>query len=71
METDLSSDNLQKKIEAYKNLISSTTFTIEDAKANIQKLKESVDTYNEIFLPLASISSKLGSKLGIFHGKKV
>ena len=62
METDLSSDNLQKKIEAYKNLISSTTFTIEDAKANIQKLKESIDTYNEIVGSLTIRRNELNNK---------
>lgn len=71
METDLSSDNLQKKIEAYKNLISSTTFTIEDAKANIQKLKESVDTYNEIVGSLTIRRNELNNQANEQSGKLI
>ncbi len=46
--TDLNSENIDKKINAFKNLINSTKFTINDAKNNVEKLTSSISTYNEI-----------------------
>lgn len=48
LQTDLNSENLTKRIDAYKALIQSTKFTIEDAKNNIAKLTDSTNTYQKI-----------------------
>ena len=59
---DLGSDNLDKKIEAFQNLISSTKFTIDDAKSNIQKLQDNIATYNEIITNLTQKRNQLNTQ---------
>ena len=59
---DLGSDNLDKKIEAFQNLISSTKFTIDDAKNNIQKLQDNITTYGEIITNLTQKRNQLNTQ---------
>ncbi len=62
LQADLTSDNLNKKIEALESLISSTKFTIEDAKKNTDKLSDSVNTYEEIIKDLTKKRDNLSSQ---------
>jgi chromosome segregation protein len=45
---DISSDNITKRAEAYRQLLSSTKFELDDAKAKADKLQQEIAGYNEI-----------------------
>lgn len=71
MQTDLSSENLNKKIEAYKNLIASTKFTVDDAKKNITALKQSIETYEDIIKQLTEKRNILTNEANNYAEKVV
>jgi chromosome segregation protein len=45
---DLSSDNITKKTEAYRQLLATTKFELDDAKEKAEKLKLEIEGYNDI-----------------------
>lgn len=62
LQLDLESENLTKKVDAFKNIISSTKFTIEDANTNITKLKDSINAYDEIINNLSEKRNSLNEQ---------
>lgn len=48
LESNLSSSNLQKKQEAYKSIISTYKFDLDNANMNYQKLNEEIQSYTSI-----------------------
>lgn len=62
LQIDLESENLNKKIDAFENLISSTKFTIKDANANIDKLNDNISAYDEIITNLTEKRNKLNDE---------
>ena len=63
LQIDLESENLNKKVNAYKNLIASTKFTIKDANSNIEKLNDSIVAYDEIINNLTGKRNKLNDEV--------
>jgi chromosome segregation protein len=68
---DISSDNINQKAEAYRQLLASTKFELEDAKGKADKLRLEIEGYNEIIEKLTGqrnnlmeLSSKHSVKLG-------
>ncbi len=62
LQIDLESENLTKKVDAFKNIISSTKFTIDDANTNITKLKDSINAYDEIINNLLAKRNSLNDQ---------
>lgn len=62
LQTDLNSENIDKKLDALQNLISSTKFTIDDAKKNIEKLNDSTNAYQKIIDDLSQKRDTLSTK---------
>ena len=48
LETDLSSDNAEKKIQAYKQIIVSHEFDLSDAKQNLIRINDELSGYEQI-----------------------
>ncbi|WEK83026.1 MAG: AAA family ATPase [Mycoplasma sp.] len=71
LQTDLSSENIETKLQAYNALISSTKFTINEAKKNIDSLTTSVNTYNDIINDLTKKKDQLNNEAIIKSNKLV
>jgi chromosome segregation protein len=56
---DITNDNIEKKAEAYRQLLASTKFELEDAKSKQEKLRLEIDSYNEIIQTLTSKRNNL------------
>jgi len=62
LENDLSSENAEKKASAYKELIASTKFELNDAKSRIEKLNSEISTYNEMLHELNTKKANLSEQ---------
>jgi chromosome segregation protein len=56
---DASSDNMEKRAEAYRQLLSTTKFELEDAKDKINKLQGEVEAYTDTLNKLTSKRNEL------------
>jgi chromosome segregation protein len=60
---DLSSDNLQKKIDAYSQLIESTKIEIANAQEALDKFKGEFETYEEVAKKITDKKNDLSDKI--------
>lgn len=62
LHNDLSSENAEKKAQAYQQLIASTEFEINNAKNNIDTLKGQIDEYNNMIGQLKQKRDQLSNQ---------
>ncbi|MDR3257707.1 MAG: AAA family ATPase [Mycoplasmataceae bacterium] len=59
LESDISGDNVEKRAEAYRQLLATTKFELEDAKKKAEKLRDEIDAYNDTVEKLTSKRNEL------------
>ena len=59
LKSDIESQDINKKIEAYKKLISTNKFEIDNAKENIQRLNEQISEFNSMINSLKTRKSQI------------
>ncbi|GHU30751.1 hypothetical protein FACS1894166_00980 [Bacilli bacterium] len=59
LQGDISSDNLEKKAEAYRQLLETTKFQFTDAKAKAAKLQDEIDAYKDTIDKLTTKRNEL------------
>jgi chromosome segregation protein len=57
--TDLSSENITKRADAYRQLLASTKFELDDAKGKANKLQQEIEGYNDIVEKLTAQRNEL------------
>jgi chromosome segregation protein len=70
LQNDISSENIEKKAKAYRELMSTTKFELNDAKEKVVKIKDEIDAYNDTVEKLTSRRNEL-SELSSKHSIKL